>query len=326
LRENTAARNGGLQTGWTPTVRISPQPVVELSGITLTSTDGAGPVVWQVIKELDKDNVRSRDVVTITFSEPVKRTDGSNITPSCNPSEMFHIWRVHPDDPGDTSRFLLIPDMLQGITNLDAGSNSGTAVFRMTNKNDLNHNHWVNFDSVFKYVMDLSPLMNRPNDNNRKVQVLVKGNPVGPVIPIPNPFKPVVTIPNEGPGVINIIHNPNAQDWVKTKGGTILRFDIRIPTNPEVDINCMVKIYDAVGNIVQSGKGTLYAGLNRRQVDTLELARTDLFWNGTNGKGMVVAPGVYRVVVYISYKYRGSDKNVDVPKPQRKIAIVGVTY
>jgi hypothetical protein len=339
LTENRNAKNTGGQTGWTPTVRISSQADFEISGRSITSTDGAGPVVWQAVKELDRKNARSRDVVTITFSEPIKRTDGSSISPSCSPSEMFHVWRVHPDDPGDTTLFLLQPAILQGITNLDAGSNQGSAVFRMTNGNDLNHNHWVNFDTIvksfsvvdsdtveLKYVMDLSPLQNQPNDNNQKVKVVVKGNPEGPVIPIPNPFTPTLRIQGEGPGVINVIHNPNAQEWVKTIGGTILRFDVLIPTNPEIDINCMVKIYDAVGNIVQSGKGALYSGKDRRQVDTLELARTDIFWNGTNGKGMAVAPGVYRVVIYISYKYRGTSKNITVPSPQRKIAIVGVGY
>ena len=194
----------------------------------------------------------------------------------------------------------------------------------MTNGNDLSHNHWINFDSVTKYVVDLSPRANQPNDNNQKVQVFVKGNPVGPVIPIPNPFKPTLIIPGEGAGIINIIHNPNAKDWVKNIGGTLLRFDVLIPTNPEIDINCLIKIYDPVGNIVHSKSGKLYEGLDRKKVDTMDLAQTDIFWNGTNAKGMVVAPNVYRVVVYLTYKYRGTAKNVAVPKPQRKINTVGV--
>jgi hypothetical protein len=304
-------------------VKISSQPKEEIGGTSLVSIDGAGPVLMSAWKQLDKGNQRERDVVTVTWSEPIKRrSDGSSISTSCDPSAMFYAWRVHPDDPGDTSRFELLPAMLAGITNLDAGSDQNHAVFRMTNGNDLNHNHWMNFDTV--YVIDQSPRANRPNDNNRKVQVVVTGNPEGPVIPIPNPFKPTLVIPGEGPGIINIIHNPDAKDWVKNIGGTLLRFDVRIPANPNIEINCIVKIYDVVGNIVQSAKGRLYDGLNRQNVDTLELAQTDIFWNGTNGRGMVVAPNVYRVVVYLSYKYRGNAKDVTVPEPQRKITAVGV--
>jgi hypothetical protein len=324
LRENTSARNPGAQTAWTPTVTLSAEPKEEIAGVSLVSTDGAGPVILSAVKQLDKGNSRQRDVVTITWSEPIKRSDGGSISTSCDPAAMFYTWRVHPDDPGDTSRFELLPAMLTGIANLDAGSDQNHAVFRMTNGNDLTHNHWVNFDTLTKYVIDLSPLANMPNDNNQKVQVVVRGNPEGPVIPIPNPFRPTLVIPSEGPGIINIIHNPNAKDWVKTIGGTLLRFDVRIPINPEIDINCLVKIYDVVGNIVQSASGRLYDGLNRKQVDTLDLAQTDIFWNGTNEKGMVVASNVYRVVVYITYKYRGSARDVKVPDPQRKITTVGV--
>jgi hypothetical protein len=59
-----------------------------------------------------------------------------------------------------------------------------------------------------------------------------------------------------------------------------------------------VKIYDVIGNVVN------YVILNNllKGANTDSTSVTiDLYWNGANGRGMLVAPGVYRVVAYIDY-------------------------
>jgi hypothetical protein len=328
LHEKPSIAFPGGQTAWTPAVYISSEPAFEIDRISITSIDGAGPVIMRVVKQLDPENRRERDVVSVTFSEPVEGSNGNTAPGSLSPAQSFRVWRRDPSYPNDSTKFLGVPDMLKipsAISSFNSFNNDYTVgIFSMTNGNDLNRNHWVNLDSATKYLVDKSPRKNKPNNNNQKVQVEVTGDATGPIIIIPNPFKPTLVIPGEGAGVINIIHNPNAREWAKTKGGTVISFDITIPMNPDVQIHCAIRIHDVAGNVVQSAQGILFAKERRNTIDSSGVAKTDIYWNGTNDKGMVVAPGVYRVVAYISYEYRGSSKNVDIPLNRRKISYVGI--
>jgi hypothetical protein len=93
-----------------------------------------------------------------------------------------------------------------------------------------------------------------------------------------------------------------------------------MPPVSNVDIHCLMKIYDAVGNVVQSAENKNF---RPDSTSTSNIRQAAVYWNGTNAQGMVVAAGVYRVVVYIRYVKKGT-VNADIPSNQKKIALIGV--
>jgi hypothetical protein len=157
---------------------------------------------------------------------------------------------------------------------------------------------------VNKYVID--ERYNLPNDNNQKVHVQVIGQE-SPVLVVPNPSAPKVDYPGEEPGKFNPVDNPNAPglaDPTNGGGGVAFKFDFLTPESG-VDIELWLILYDMVGNLVQMGHNKTYFSdipIQQRDRGANEgLMTSYLYWNGTNAKGMVVAPGVYRVVLYLHY-------------------------
>jgi hypothetical protein len=76
-----------------------------------------------------------------------------------------------------------------------------------------------------------------------------------------------------------------------------------IPDEKETKIRIKVKIYDAVGNPVQSGEqdDILKSLRPNEDKDSATLYDADIYWNGFSKKKMPVAPGVYQVVIYREY-------------------------
>jgi hypothetical protein len=298
-----------LQTGWTPRVHINTQQNGEgrviVDSTTITSLDGAGPVISSVIeyRYSNAQGDRTRDTVIVTFSEAVKRrSDHNDLQQSDMPGDIFHVWT-------DSTGTVMSDNLkLAGINNQFTTPTPVVVTFLMLNGNDLNGRNLLNIDSVNKYVVDAVPgRYNAPNDNNQKVRVVVKGKE-GPLLPIPNPASPYIGYPGNGPGQFNMSDNPQAPGWADVlhggHGGAAFSFDFPNPV-PGVALECWIKIYDMVGNVVQ-------AGLNRDYLSTITnldnqgtstgLITSYLYWNGTNARGMVVAPGVYRVVLYLHFK------------------------
>jgi hypothetical protein len=97
-------------------------------------------------------------------------------------------------------------------------------------------------------------------------------------------------------------HNPSARDWVRTdRAGTVLTFQIAPPSDSTQTVKGYIKIYDVIGNLVNQANDpdlihSLPPGIGGSVYDV------DLYWNGSNEIGMPVAPGVYRVVIYVEYK------------------------
>ena len=82
-------------------------------------------------------------------------------------------------------------------------------------------------------------------------------------------------------------------------------------STPETDLkwawSYQIKIYDLVGNLVQSAlKPDFYHSGNSEALQSNGLVTSHIYWNCTNAKGMVVAAGVYRVVAYLHYWDMGS--------------------
>ena len=303
------------QTGWTPSVILSSQQALDIDSSGVTARDGAGPVIWVVTKKLVSET-HEKDIVTVYMSEPVQSKDRNALGAGDAPSAMYFVWE-------NPTNFVRVDSMLENIINLEDGTNPLKQVFTMSNGNDLTSNDFLNLDSLTKYVIDLAG--NKPNDNNQRVRVTVLGDISGPVTPVPNPSRP--TTRRENPGVFHIANNSSAINWVREdNSGTALTFHFVIPDMQTTGVECAIKIYDAAGNIVQSGDEKNFLGTFKDQQALVgqDVASAAVYWNGTNGQGMVVAPGVYRTAVFIHYWSKASSSSTKQYSDQRKIALVGI--
>ena len=92
MKEDTT---GDPQTAWRPMVSFPNQNGVHVDAASVTALDGAGPVVWRVECTIPicRSTV-SKDTVIVTFSEPVKASDGNHLNQqNTNPSAIFYVWR-----------------------------------------------------------------------------------------------------------------------------------------------------------------------------------------------------------------------------------------
>jgi hypothetical protein len=221
--------------------------------------------------------------------------------------------------------------MLVGIDHQFNTPTPTVVTFLMLNNKDLNGRYLLNIDSVNKYVVDaVTGRHNEPNDNNHKVRVVVTGTP-GILLPIPNPTVPYVGYPGEGPGTFNMSDNTQALTWADPttgRGGAAFSFDFPSPVSG-VAMECCLKIYDMVGNIVQEGFNPDYLSTIQNlddQASNQGLVTSYLYWNGTNARGMVVAPGVYRVVLYLHFKDKVPGSGLARQYgDEKKVAKVGIS-
>jgi hypothetical protein len=312
------------QTGWTPTVILPLQSAYGLAASTITAIDGAGPVVWRVVTYPVVAGDHHSDSVVVTFSEPVQRYDGGSLNPSDMPMDIFYVWQKDTSDP---TRYTLVKDMFANIGNLkrDPGK-SNTLTFTMANGNDLNRGYYLSIaDTSREYVTDTTVHAVQPNVNNNPRRVDI-GFKIGP-ISTNNPIRP--TLKRDPAAVFPIINRPESKDWPRIdKGGAVIK--VSFPTlppgeEPQAKLKYMIRIFDVIGNVVQSGENPDFLGTNydKRDLENQASAEATVYWNGTNGKGMTVAPGVYRAVVYLQYTGISS-KNSGTFKDQRFVAKLGI--
>jgi hypothetical protein len=286
------------QTDWTPKVSIPRINSLNIDANTVTAKDGAPPVIWIVTKTLGA--TRSQDIVTVYLSEPVT-VDNGDLTSSNIPSQMFHVWTK---DPTDSTKYIPADAMIIGIDgSLAPDDTRGSVIkFQMLNGKDLTSLDYFTLDTG--HIADRSATGNNPNSNNQHVQVIVLGDIVFFVNPVPNPSSP--TFNHQGPGEFYIANNDNAYGWVQNeRRGVALQFPVQVPDrNSNVKVECAVKIYDVAGNLVRSGDEKDFlspASFPNGQPLREDVVTATIYWNGSNGKGMKVAPGVYRTVVFIHY-------------------------
>jgi hypothetical protein len=309
------------QTGWTPRVSLPEQHAYDLADTVITATDGAGPVVWFVESFPVAAGNHNQDTVVVTFSEPVQRHDKGSLLTSDIPSLIFYVWKQ------DSTGFVLVDSMFTGINTLKRDPLRGTTLtFTMSNGKDLNGNYFLSIrDSSREYVVDTTVRAVRPNLNNNPKRVVVGPGPVVIDLPV-NPIGP--TFKREDPGVFNVVNNPNAEKWIKDdKQGAVIKFAFPPlpPTEPNAQIACKIRIYDVIGNVVQSSDKPdfLSSGFRPDQLNNQSTVTATIYWNGSNEEGMAVAPGVYRVVVYLEYKGI-SAANKKLYQDKRMIAKLGV--
>jgi hypothetical protein len=289
------------QTGWEPSLTMS-----GVSGMSVVNgysvQDGAGPVIWSIVKTIGGPSDRTQDKVTVTFSEPIG-TNGNDFTPAMPPSGIFHVWEIHVSVNGDTT-YTEVPGMLSGITEFFKVENGGQSVsFYMSNGKDLTTRDYLNivFDSTGRITDKNPPLVNGPVPTNQRVEVTVKSVPAREILVVPNPSVP--TFVRQRPGELHLEHQPNGRQWVRQDGGgTVMTFRIA-PATGEI-VTGYLKIYDVIGNIVFSvdsskSKGGIvppsWASSDSSAHDY------DIYWNGSNAQGTKVAAGVYQAMLFLKY-------------------------
>jgi hypothetical protein len=155
------------QTAWKPLINVS-AILGSKNGVSYQTMDGAGPVIWNVVKTINSPTDRTQDEVTVTFSEPIG-TNGNNFSLALSPSSLFRVWE-RSGNGADT--FVEVSGMLDGIQSFNQLGNNGSSVsFIMSNAKDLTVAHYLSLRAdTTEPLTDLRA--NSPIANNRRVQVL----------------------------------------------------------------------------------------------------------------------------------------------------------
>lgn len=299
------------QTNWTPDISFTDMRDYGINDVSgFESSDGAGPVVWKVVKQRVASNERNNDEVTIEFSEPVWQSGARNLSTSDTPSVVFYIWKETANGYERLDSFLVD---INGFTSI----NPTTVKFKTTNGKDLTSRNLVNIrvdstTSLNSFITDMPEegAGNFPVVNNRKTKVLVVGPVPGEIFPIPNPATP--TTKRVPAGELFVKHEKEARKWVEYDGaGVVFPVPIAIPGDFTTKVRVKVKIYDAVGNKVHEAENpdimlslrglTSYKDTVGFFGDSVSLCDADIYWNGYTKKKSPVSPGVYQVVIYREY-------------------------
>jgi hypothetical protein len=301
---------GQPETDWTPQITMPALPGVSPVN-NFVSTDRAGPVVWSVVKTVSAStpSTRSSDLVTVTFSEPIT-TDGNLFNTQLAPSRILHVWiRQTTADGRDT--MVEIDTLLAGIANFfQLGNNNTTLSFYMSNSLDLTSRDYISLttDSTGKSFADNGTPPNVPILDNQKVEVVVSSEPPKEIKVAPNPSSAIFT--HQRPGSMDLAYNPYARDWVRQDGaGVVLTFKV-VPlidpvTHKVQRVTGVLKIFDMIGNVVFSlDSSSSKNGIFPPQWGTADTSTFDfdMYWNGSNARGMKVAPGIYRTMLFLKYE------------------------
>jgi fibro-slime domain-containing protein len=280
------------QSAWRPYLSISGIPGTDNADSVLCA-DGAGPVVWSVVKSITNIADRRSDLVTVEFSEPMLTKNGNALTASLAPSQIFNVWTI--TGSGDT---VLATEALDGIPTLYRIIDNRTIQFYMTNGTDLTDKNLLSLRADTPAVADGSQWTNLPVPGNQRVAVSV--NSVFPeyIQIATNPAIP--TLREEGPGILHCANNPLARTWVRNdRAGVLITFKVMPLTNPNQAIQAHLLIYDNIGNMVNEDANSDIMPADWKTGATT-VHDLDIYWNGTNKRGMTVAPGVYRVLLYLA--------------------------
>jgi hypothetical protein len=293
-----------MQTGWRPEVTISSCPfIVDVSG--LKTDDGAGPVIWIAVKSTNLNfcEDRTKDNVSVRMSEEIRGPSGE-FNLSTAPDTVLNVYRKTAANSLQDLRGADGKGYLQGIPSFfEYKSETNELIFITARGPDdkvgitLNQNHAMNIHAVPRLVLDRDG--NATNLENRIVNIIMNDQCPSRLVPFPNPaFPTFIHVP---PGVVNLVHNPDARQWVRDEGeGIVLTSNIN--TNYGEVIGYL-KIYDAVGNLVISRRNEQLLASSGFTAEELRngMVDVDIYWNLSNEQGMAVAPGLYRAVLYLDY-------------------------
>jgi fibro-slime domain-containing protein len=295
------------QTAWTPDLTITfvqdVKPVVIFH-----TTDGCPPVVWEV-KKFIADESRSHDTVKVYMSEKITDQAGNPFSASTLPADVFNVWLAN----GTT--LVQVDAMLDGIPGFFTITSDSILVFTMDNSKDLSTNNYINLNFINSKIKDVAG--NPPAEINQRVKVYVVYIDIFAIFTGPNPARPSLAHPEP----LEFKHNSNAITWAKQGQGTVISLkNIPVPQNADgpKNVSASIKILDVIGNTVNwISTSDAFAGIN---ISGGMIPEMDIYWNGLNKNGMVVAPGIYRSVLYINYPSNSKIPNVKV------ISKLGITH
>jgi hypothetical protein len=288
------------QTGWKPVITIS-----DISGIEnvtgFLTTDGCPPVVWRAVKRIVSQNL-CQDTVSVYLSEKITGAGGLSFSASNSPQLTFAPWKKDINDSFN------LDTVLSGINSFTRIVNDSVLIFSMYRPLggclDLNADYWINLQSLNPTLFDRNS--NAPAAENRKCRVVVEGSSINVFVPV-NPAGPSTS--HVQTPVLEFKNSPQALQWIRSGPGNGVVVLIQGLTIPEVDadkVKGYLTIYDQAGNTVNWGS-------NDRLFDGISSIDRDGFvqyWNGLNRKGMAVAPGIYRMVIYIDYPGTSGTKDI----------------
>jgi len=287
-------------------------------------SDGAGPVIWLVQKRMGDANDGQYDRIIITFSEPIRNETNTSIYNTTEPGSFLTVWDRIDDQYTEVDGILDNIDFLQLIEEdqfIDSLHKDVSKIeFLMSNDADLLSRYYVNIDAAGENIFDDSDFRNATVATNQKVKVaLIYYETI--LTSYPNPAQPGFTRVPAGQVIAG--HQPNARNWVKTDNfGTIINF--------EMSLNCTgitkayLKIYDIAGNLVALAENEnllaqIQDAVPTLQIEELETYPVDIYWNGSNQAGQAVAPGIYRIIVYIDF-----EDNAQCPD-LKKVVTIGIS-
>ncbi|MBD3345062.1 MAG: hypothetical protein GF401_08375 [Chitinivibrionales bacterium] len=292
--EETAAP----QTGWTPAITIVNLKEAQ-DVFNVTAADRVSPVIWKVVKEIKDYNDRSRDIVTVTFSEDLDDIPGGRDSPF----ESFHVWYQN------NSTTTEVDTMLKGVDFFLVSQDEKRAKFQMRNGNDLNVDHLLSIHAGGKFRFTDKHSNTQRDKNNRRVNVELQGLELR-VRAGPNPFRPIAT-PRflAEDHKLRAYHSKEVAQFVYNHGGIAFIIDIPIPSNQKnreyMTITGALKIYDITGNLVYSRENL--DNLMPEEWQNPDSWRGDkqlgLRWLGVNDRAVKVAPGAYRAVIRLHIAY-----------------------
>jgi hypothetical protein len=308
LTENTVTLPGSPQTAWRPFVSIS--GLDERSVPATRCKDGAGPVIWSVVKTIVNVSDRKLDIVVVTFSEPIQGPNASQFSPATvKPEYVLTVYTKNADGTYKTVNTLsplLAPNGvdLLSINSFSRVINDSTLEFKMSNGKDLTIANYINITSSANQIYDRSSHVGSsagvpPVQDNRKVQVKIVNATPNKIVAVPNPSRPIFTRPQQFPGNFSFASDRVFRDWVREDGaGTVITFDMSPPKVAGDSIVGNIKIFDLVGNVVNQADTTIRYNSN---LDTTTTITYNAYWNGSNSRGMKVSPGLYQTVVFLTY-------------------------
>lgn len=308
-----------MQTAWTPQLTFDNSLYSLIKApdtLSVTTTDGAGPVIESIVKEI-KDNNRKNDLVTVTFSERITGPSGTMFSVLQMPEKVFNTWRqVKADSMQQLS-------LLSGIAGFNGPLNPDQLFFNTTNAIELTNKHYFNIRTDSAAYVLTDRYNNPPHINNRKVNVEIRGNVVEEMKMFPNPGR--ATEIREPAGDFHIEHNQEALDWVAAdKAGIVMQFLLKLPENIKSTVKGQITIFDAVGNVVCSDPGVHYRWknlvtdgpviTNPVNKDILPAGWNNdgtiyhyyIYWNGYAQNKNRVSPGVYKVVLKVIVETEGA--------------------
>jgi fibro-slime domain-containing protein len=279
------------QTSWRPTVSVANLPGTMNASV--EAADGCAPVVWRVFKHTNGPN-HANDVVEVQFSEKIFNRSGGQFPLANQPYQTFSAYTLAP------SGYVLIDTMFSNIQRFNGNQPDSVLFFTMSNGHNLTDTNYMNILTPDPLIQD--QYGNVPPPRNHRCRVTLTGVAINLTV-FPNPARGTFMHRTQSGnnGEIDLFDQPAAQQWVKNdNAGFVLYLQgVQWPPAGAGYVGAKLAIYDAFANLVNFAQTNNL--LKNSQQGSSSLTTVSIYWNGANHRGMLVAPGIYRAVLSITY-------------------------